>query len=728
MKAGESPQPRPMRTNILPILLGSMLFTGLAGSAEQPWQGTTSSMGPEEVVVTALKRPENIQRVPISITVLQVPTIAAQGISNLDAVSRFAPGLTMSTVGSGFVSYTYIRGGGTNQADPGSDPSVALFVDEVYVPGAAGRQFALFDLERIEVLKGPQGTLFGRNAASGALSITTKKPSSIFGVDLAAEYGTHDAIHGHAAATGPLSRSGKWAYRIAASGKARNSFTENLTGGEDPGELNTFGGRAQLQYASDSLTALVSAERFQGRNGATNQFLTGDKTGILSAASVAALPSDEQFYRHYYDVEGFENQDTWSTTGRIDWETRLGTLTWLSAYRSSVFDRVQDQDATLASGMTLSTYENNRSFSQELRFAKELQRLHLLAGAYYYEDDTRFNYRLDAGSDFTSAAVIGNFALDESELTAESYAIFANLVLDLATGLSLTTGLRYTDDRKRQRRFVKGFLAAPYVVNPAGNWSSVDPSVAVSYQVRDDVLLYASYRRGYKSGGFQTILPATAANADTPFAPERVNSRELGFKGSWIDERLVLNLALFETEMVNQQISRLIGPTAISIDNAGETRTDGLDFALAAQLDEAIRIDANLTYQRARFRRYQNGASSYAGNHQLRSPDLMGYIGAEYSLPFTRYRVTFRGDYSYQSEMFFDARNTRAVGLFQPAYAIVNAQFSLVPSAHNLEFTVWCRNLGDTRYYRNVATGGVTGLATPGDPRTYGVSVRATLP
>jgi iron complex outermembrane receptor protein len=199
----------------------------------------------EEVLVTAEKRAENLQRVPISLTALSSAQLTKSGITSLDAVQRYAPGLSMATVGSGFVSYTYLRGSGTNQIDSGSDPSVGFFVDEVYVTGTAGLQFDLYDVERIEVLKGPQGTLFGRNAAAGAISITTKRPKPEFGGFAQLDLGNYGWVNAEAAVTGALTADGAWRFRVAGSLKKRDAFTRNLAG-KDPGDIDSKSGRVHL--------------------------------------------------------------------------------------------------------------------------------------------------------------------------------------------------------------------------------------------------------------------------------------------------------------------------------------------------------------------------------------------------------------------------------------------------------------------------------------------------
>jgi iron complex outermembrane receptor protein len=517
-------------------LLASASIFGLAeggGAMAADATPADASTGIDEIVVTAQKRSENVQDVPISIVALTGAALQKSGVTTIDSLQHFAPGLSISSVGSGFVSYTYLRGSGTNQVDPGSDPSVAYFVDEVYIGGTAGLQFDLFDIDRVEVLKGPQGTLFGRNAAAGAISIVTKRPSATPTATADAEVGDYGYVTARGSVSGPFGGDDHWRYRLSGGYKRRGAFTENAApGGEDPGKVDSYGARGQIEYAGDKLNFLLTAEGMEARNGMTNQFLsTANKSGLVSAAALATLPTDESFYRHYYNVAGHENQDLGAISARFDLHTDIGVITSISAYRDNSFDRLQDQDGTLADSFALYSHEHDKTFSQELRLASDFGRLHLISGLYYYYGQVHSHFTASAGPAFPTGIVQNHQAIDDSLITSKSYAAFSQATLDVTDQLSLTVGGRYTKDKKEDERSVKGFLApAFYSVDPTADWHSFDPTVTVNYHIMPDVLAYASYRRGYKSGGFQSLFPATPAVASTPFEPEKVDSYEAGLK------------------------------------------------------------------------------------------------------------------------------------------------------------------------------------------------------
>lgn len=679
----------------------------------------------DEIIVTAQKRAENVQQVPISISVLNDKALGRSGVTSLDSLQRLAPGLTMATVGSGFVSYTYMRGSGTNQIDSGTDPSVAFFVDEVYQTGTAGLQFDLFDVERIEVLKGPQGTLFGRNAAAGAISIVTKRPSATFEGSALVEVGNYDTVTARASLTGPMNESGSVRYRISGAAKEKGNVTRNLAGA-DPGDIHSVSGRAQLEFVGEKATFLLTADIFRARNGMTNQFISSAYKGnLVATADLPLLPPGESFYQHYYDVDGFENQDTQSIVGRLEWETGLGDVTAISAYRHNAFDRLQDQDGTILSSAVLATEQRDRSFSQELRLAKDVDAFSLIAGVYYFHSVTDREDQLQLGPYYPTLTLRNRVGIDRSKIKTTSYAGFGHLTFHATDKLNLTAGVRYTHDKKSDERYVARYAATPYSVSPGDSWSSFDPAVTVDYQAMPNLMLYASYRRGFKSGGFQTLLPLSAAIASITVEPERVSSYEAGFKSEWFDRKLLANVSIFRSDITNQQILRTtfipnLGNNFV-IDNAGRTRADGVDITLSAAPVAGLRLDANMTYQEARFRKYDSGAISYAGKHQLRSPDFTGSFGAEYTLELpSQAKLTARGEYTYQSVVYFDNPNTRLDGVYQPGFGLANARLTYLSPNGAWELSAWVRNITDEQYFRNIAVAGIGGLGAPGDPRTFG--------
>lgn len=682
--------------------------------------------GVDEIIVTAQKRSENLQNVPITIAAFDAETLAATGAARLDDITRLTPGLSVSSIGSGFVSYTYIRGAGTNVIDSGADPSVAYFVDEVYLAGTAGLQFDLLDVERIEVLKGPQGTLFGRNAAAGAIHVITSNPTSAFEANAslsAGDYGLFDARGG---VSGPISSDGVWRYRLSAGHRERDAFTENLSG-VDPGYIDNYSARAQLQYSTPNLMAMLTADYFTADNGMTNQFLsTAFSASILTPAAAASLPPGQTFYRRYFDTDGYEEQDTGALTARVEWDLPFATLTSISAYRDNEFSRFQDQDGTAAFAYTLQSEQHDRSFSQEFRLSNSGDRIDWVAGLYYYHAETDRVDTIETGPDFALPPAQNRTAIYDNDITVDSYAAFGQFTYRFTDALSATVGARYTVDEKESRQSITPLLGAPFGVHLTPDWESFDPAFTLSYQASEDVMLYASARQGFKSGGFQS-LPASAVIAGTVFEPERVRAYELGIRSRFMDNRLQINGSLFRAQMQDQQILRVPTPAATFIDNAGETVTEGIDLSISFAPVSRFRIDWNSTLQGARFEEYACAtcapAYNYTGNQQVRSPDFMTSLVLDYTQPIGIGDLRLRGEYSYQTDMYFDPGNARVDGFYQPAYGLLNARVTYLPPEGNWEISVFGKNLADEEYFRNIVPVSGAGVGTPGDPMTVGVSL-----
>ena len=721
-----------MSASLLALVVQQPAYAAAETPPTQPLQpeGMANDDTVGEIVVTAQKRSESVQKVPIAIIAVGGDTLVRSGITGTDALQRVAPGLSISTVGSGFISYTYIRGGGTNQLDIGADPSVAYFVDEIYIGGTAGLQFDLFDIDHVEVLKGPQGTLFGRNAASGAISIVTKRPSSVAEGYASLEAGNYGNVVARAGLTGPLVGD-SLLYRISLGSKHHDAYTKNLNDGEDPGKLSTLSGRVQVELRGSDVRFLITADGTRGRNGQTNQFLSSAlKTSVLTAAANATFPlSGESFYRHYYR-SGFEDQDTGALSGRLEWDTLVGQLTSIGAYRNNHFKRSQDYTPG-ADALRLNTNERDRTFSQEVRIVSDAnRRLRWLAGLFYYRARQRMIYDQVAGETFAVPPVRNTTREDDQRLSTRSYAAFGQLSLDILDNLSLIAGIRYTEDEKHSRRtlFTRPATAVSnFAVDVTDKWHALTPAVTLQYNVTPDAMLYGSYRRGFKSGGFQPAAVATVAIGSTPFDPEKVDSYELGVKSVLFDRKLTFNLDLFLSKIRNQQILQTLPGAVNLVSNAGATTAKGADLSIKARPFSNLRLTGDLTYQRARFDRYQSLVgtvqSDFTGNTQLRSPDFTGAIGVEYDIDLQASgKLTLAGQYNYRTRLFYTVNNLTTRGLYQPGYGLADGRLAYTPRKGNWDVSAWVRNIANVHYFRNIVVIGTTGLAQPGDPTTFGGS------
>jgi iron complex outermembrane receptor protein len=729
-------------SSVSAIALSSVLLAASPAVAAEPAATEPAAAEPaaepadteaETIVVTAQKRSANLQKVPLSVSAVTAKTLEASGIATIDAVQRLTPGMNISNIGSGFVSYTYIRGSGTNVIDSGADPSVAYFVDEVYLAGNAGLQFDLLDVERVEVLKGPQGTLFGRNAAGGAISIITKRPSDEFDAWASADVGNYGLFAVKGGVTGPFSEGSKWSYRLSAAHRQRDAFSENPMG-VDPGFIDNYTARGQLMYKDDTVTFLLTGDYFTSDNGMTNMFLaTANKAGLLTPAAIAAYPTDESFYRHYLNVDGYERQDTHALSARLEWDLGGAKLTSISAYRNSEFDRLQDQDGSYGDSYSLASNEAIKTYSQELRLSGDGERFQWIVGVFLFNNETRRIDVIDSGPTYPVPIAQNSLGTYTNNIDTFSYAFFGQASYEIVDGLKLTLGARYSQDEKTSDQRTDPLGPTPlYSVHLTPKWDSFDPAAILEYEIAPDVMVYASYRQGFKSGGFQS-LPANLALASNVYRPEQVKSYEIGAKTQFFDNRLRVNVALFDTHIEDQQILRIPTSNTTIIDNAGKTRTKGLDVTISAVLSEYFRIDWNATFQHARFEQYLTNcagappvcATDFSGRRQLRSPDFQSSVTAEARIPLGEDagEITLRGEYAYQSKVYFDAANTSAENAFQPGYGIVNGRITYTPPEGNWDISIFGKNLTDKEYFRNVVIVGPSGIATSGDPQTFGVTL-----
>jgi iron complex outermembrane receptor protein len=740
-----------MRTDISGLrrlaLLCSASASCFVGSAAHSAAPTATSaptaMELTEVIVTAQKRAENIQGVPISMVAVQGDKILKQDTNTIDAIQSYVPGLVVNNLNSGFSSYTYMRGSGTSQGNAGADPSIAYFVDEVYIGGKSGLQFDLLDIDHVEVLKGPQGSLFGRNAAGGAISIVTRGPSSTFAATSDTTVGNYSSFTERASVTGPLAGDDNLLFRAALAYKRRDGFVENLArNNDDVDKVNTISGRAQLKWIGSGGFALLTVEGLSARNGQGALFIsTADQGGLLFPLTIQPRPGEDAEHR-YYDVDGFQRQDSAGATGRVEWTTPLGQLTSITALRSSRFKDFQDEDGTAQNSLFLKHSEKDHTFSQELRLAgDEHARLKWVAGIYFYRGTTREVWNLVSGPSFPVPPFQNKFAIDDNRFTTKSYAAFGQLTYDVTSDLSLLLGGRYTRDEKDDTRAVRNFIAlppvivSPYAVQVGKSWDAFTPTVSLNYRPNSDLLAYVSLRKGFKSGGFQSLLPNTPTQAATPFNPEKVTSYEAGLKSAWLEHRLIFNASVFRSEIRDQQIQRTTGPAIVIVDNAGRTRTDGVDLAVTAMPIDGLVLNAAATIQKAEIRQYQNvGGANFSGKRQLNSPDFSGAFSAEYGWNALGGRLSARGEYNYRSKYFFNAANTELPGTFQKAYGLGNASLTYAPDGRSWNVMAWVKNIGDERYFSTVGispdafTGGASALSGLGAPRTFGVTLHLETP
>ena len=689
----------------------------------------------EEVSVTAQKRESNLQSTAVAVTALTGDAMSEAGVDDMTSLETRVPGMSMGTFNLG-QPQIYIRGIGSNADGAGSDNSVVVFLDEVYIGRAAGSALSLYDVERVEVLRGPQGTLYGKNVVGGAISVVSKKPTEEFYTRGELTTGNYNLVTAKTAISGPLSENlfGK----IALSSSDRDGFMKSRNPAAEGMELNdkdSLNLRGQLRYVpSDILEFNFTADWSKDRNAGAGRISTPG-TLIYSALKAVAPEVADNDELSWSDKEGYQHRDVSGFMGRADWDLSAGTITSITAYRETEFSMLDDLfniDASLI-GVDSDTMVDEKAdqFSQELRFTSETYGAwNWIGGLYYLNEDI---YR-----DETSSGVQGPFSSTVASLqwnTTESMAVFGEMNYYLTDAMKLAVGARYTTESKESRQSRSDSLEpyTDYDVTAEADFSAWTPRVVLDYQATENTFVYGSLSKGFKSGGFAGTSE-TAEAAATPFNKEIAVTYELGMKSELLNRSLRLNMALFNTDYDDLQVLEFVTVDADALegyfltDNAASATSRGveLEWLYYPEALSGLEISGSYAWLDATYDDYAPDPS-VAGN-RLRNAPEQSYnlaLGYEFNLGSAGY-LKARYEYRYKDESFQDPQNYILSSI--PEYDVSNARVSYMPASDTWTLSAWVDNITDEDYLVHnfpvglSDTGGLAAPATPGNPRTYGLT------
>lgn len=604
-----------------------------------------------EVVITARRRKEVAQNVPISISVLSGETVDQAGAFNVNRLKELIPSVQLYSSNPRNTGIN-IRGLGSpfGLTNDGLDPGVGFYVDGVYYARPAAATFDFIDIERVEVLRGPQGTLFGKNTTSGAFNITTRKASFTSSADVEVSYGNYGYVQAKTSVTGPLSK--KLAARVSFSGTQRDGTIENVRTGKYVNDINNLGARAQLLFEPSDLTSItLSVDASRQRPDGYAQIVAGvvktkradyRQFDVIIADLNYALPSTNAFDRRIdHDTPWQSGNDLGGVSLNIDTELGPGTLTSTTAWRYWNWDPSNDRDFTGLQALSKSQNPaKHRNWSQEIRYAGELSsRLSGVIGAFYIDQEVKINgteesgtaqWRFSQGTTNTLWQTPGLFEgygiNTKASIQSLSAAVFANLDWEIVEGLHVQPGIRFNYDEKNvhyDRQTYGGLDTATYEGTKAekallqgyknGVYSSQSYQAAadennftynltLAYKANNRINAYATYSTSYKPVGVNVAglptFPAGQPNAGQPITdlavikPEDVKHVEIGIKTSPSDKATV-NLTLYNTSINNYQTnvqSPELGVNRGYIANAEEVNVHG------AELDATIRISKKFTF------------------------------------------------------------------------------------------------------------------------------------
>lgn len=719
----------------------SKRHTGLKASAAvlafatvANWAGAAGAQTIQTVVVTAQKTEQNLQKVPVAVTAFGAADLAKNSIINLKEIAQRTPGFTASEVSPAEPNY-YIRGIGTEGIDSNAagDPSVAMFIDGVYVARGGGSNLDLFDLERVEVLRGPQGTLFGKNAAGGLIQIVSRKPSNENWLAVEGTIGDYSRIDLKGSMNAILD-DGVYASAAVLS-KQRDGFMSNETTGNDVDDENSVGARAALRFTpNDNLDIVISADVTRTREKGRPRDNVCDAS-VAGGSHCVGVNPDPHVVNSVTD--GHLERDVWGGLVEINWQTDIGTITSLTAYRSAEFDF---EDAFFSNPVNPPAQiesinrnvEESTQFSQELRLAFDAfdGRLNGVLGAYYLDAQINRIEILDQRFPVPAATGVAWFPQD---VDSTSSALFAQANFEIVPDLTLTAGARVTWESKDAH--LQGFkvsgpgnpppLATPFDIRASESWTAFTPKFGIEWQVTDAAMLYASAARGFKSGGFQGT-PGNGASAAIPYNPEYLWSYEIGAKTLWFDDKFRLNVSAFHIDHEDLQVSSLVPLCCVVIGNAAAAEIDGVELEFLALLAEGLEVNGSYSYLDAEFVDFTTGATAdYTGNTLPRSPKNKLNLGAQYTFPIENLgEGSIRVDWTTQSKIYFEASNTPLE--VQKGYELLDARAGISNEDDSWEVFIWGKNLTDELIKTHIVAfapyAQILNLYQP--PRTYGLTVR----
>jgi len=719
----------------------------------------------EEIVITATKRSESLQDVPIAVTAIDSRTIEQAGITNVEDIALRTPGFSMGTY-SAAQPMLYIRGVGSNgRGAAGGEASVATFVDGVYMNRASAGATELFDLEAIEVLRGPQGTLWGKNAAAGVVNVRTQKPGQEFEAKVKVSAGNYESRGIQGLVSGPLSDT--IAAKATVSVKERGDVFESAYSSDaDTGDMDSKALRAQLAFTpSSSFSGLITADHIKDERGGLNvnpQLNPGAGTGdivnflanggypilkgaIPSLPDLSAVPKIG-FHDTLLEDPGHQNVENSGLSLQMDWDLDDITITSITAYRETETDMA---NSTVGMGLqafpifdiTQFTQEKSEMFSQEIRIAGSSDNINWQTGAYFFQEDVS---RAEGGAFLIGPAALlvspalipaeGLTLTDRFEQNAEnnSIAVFGQGTWSVTDSLDLTFGARFSQDKKDFSTVgtpgIGLFATEAYDINASEKWTSPTYNFSANYQFTNDVMAYVSAASGFKSGGWGT-LPANKLAAETPYDEETAVNFEVGVKSMLLDNTLRLNAAVFKTDYQDLQVATNLPSCDTTICpvgtvNAGEADIQGIEVEFEWGITEEFSLQGNYAYLDTEYSKFDSpGLIPFEGNKLRNAPQNAYNLVALYET-----HLNSGAELSYRAEYLFKGETEQEIQNYDVSrkgeYSITNFRAGYTSAGSEWEVAAWVKNAGDEEYLaHSYYQGGFGGLYIPAMPRTLGVSV-----
>lgn len=683
---------------------------------------TTDEPATADIIVTAQRRNERLQDVPISIAAFSGAQLQERGISNSKDIGQLTTGVVISNDDSAVTPF--IRGIGSNTAILGEVGSVATYLDGVYLPEVTGATYELANIESIEVLKGPQGTLFGRNTSGGAINIRTRAPTFTPSGSVEASYGNFNTVKLRGYLSGPIAEN--VAMLVSANFSHQDNYINDLIRGGKIDDTRRFTIRGSLLFRpTDRLDITVSADYLRNRDPA------GPAVSALPGyfGQTATSPVPQGPYDYIGSIKPDQKVRQTGASLKAVWDLNFAKLTSLSAYRYNKVESAVEVDRTPVALIDLTDNRPAHVFSQEIQLASNGDGpFTWLVGGYYADSDAAYGPVTLLGAFVNGSTAIYNKAF------STIYAAFANATYKIGP-FELTGGLRYNRDEKTYIGSVNGF---PVVTEGMAkkSWDSVTPRLVAAYHPNRDMLLYASYTGGFKSGAFNTT-----AFALVPIDPEKVKAYEVGLKLS-PTPFITVNSAAFLYDRTDQQVQAQDPITGLqNLANAAKTRSKGVEVEITARPLEGLSLQAGASYLDARYVSFPNALVYFptpvpagaipgslgntatsldiSGQRTEKSPEWTFTGAASYRIPLADGGSIVPSAHVYRTSSYTFGAGTRLV---QPGYTLFNAELAW-NTPMGITVSAFGKNLTNETYWVNYKANAFADSATPSEPRTYGVRV-----
>lgn len=750
----------------VPLLGAVFLICG----GRQAAMAQDEAMVIEEIVVTAQKRAQSLQDIPLAVTVFTGDVLREDDIVSLQDLGNRTPGLLFSAFSVGQPEIT-IRGVGSKEDGAAASDSTIVSIDDVYIAARTAQVFDIFDLERIEVLRGPQGTLYGKNSIGGSINFVTTTPDETTRIRLRQTFASYGRIDTGGLLSGQISDNvfGKFSF----SRRSHDGYIRNILVDEQQGEINTFAYRAMLRLTpSDDLEIIFSFDSADDNIGASNREPVGS-AGPLHDGPHASNPiavnealGGTDPFDSLADIEGFTDREVRGYSIKINYDMGWATLTSISSFRESDFDWLEDSEGLPPStvfsdltgssgnpGITLTAppetgfafdvsdaaIEHTEQITQEFRLTSPGEnRLTWVAGLFFSHEE------IDRTETFFFPS-LGGPGLEAPSLSesvqsnnSESFAVYGQGSYAVLDNVSVTGGVRFSYEKKNIGIGANvitglGLLLQDFPFTKASeDWDNVTGRLAVDWQALDDVLLYASFSTGFKSGGF-TGSASTVERGTTPFSPEHARNYEIGVKSRLLERRVLFNATAFFNDLSDLQVTRFFQPFDGSFgefitENAGSADVYGLEIEAVALITDNIEVGGNYAYLDAQFTSFTGtpsitGTGDFTGNRLRLSPKHTASWYARLTWDLGYGQMAAKVSYRYQSLAFLDPNNNAITTI--PSYDIWDIRLAFTSPDGRWEVAGFVKNLGDEKYRTHVFSqrGSRIAFALFGEPRTGGVTI-----